>query len=65
MGNFGDNKSVGDGVYELRIHMRSGIRIYYMRRGIEVVVLLAGGNKDSQKKDIEIARKLSARIKDE
>jgi len=64
MGHFGDHKYIGDNVSELRFHARSGIRIYYMQHGQAVIILLAGGDKDSQKKDIETAKKLVRQIKE-
>jgi putative addiction module killer protein len=56
LGNFGDTRSVGDGVYELRIHFGPGYRVYFGRCGDEVVILLCGGDKGSQDRDIERAR---------
>lgn len=53
-GNFGDHKSVGNGVKELRF--KNGTRIYYGEEDNIIVILLIGGNKDSQEKDIKIAR---------
>ncbi|HRW58918.1 MAG TPA: type II toxin-antitoxin system RelE/ParE family toxin [Chlamydiales bacterium] len=52
LGNFGDCKPLKDGVYELRIHYGSGIRIYYGKTGNKVILLLCGGDKGSQNKDI-------------
>lgn len=55
-GNFGDHKSLGDGLLERRIHAEGGIRIYYAKRGEEIVLLLIAGLKASQDKDISTAR---------
>ncbi len=52
-GNFGDHKSVGAGVFELRVPKGPGLRIYYGLKGNELVVLIGGGDKSSQKRDIE------------
>ena len=59
LGNFGDAKSVGDGVSELRIPYGPGYRLYYTLRGQELVLLLCGGDKRSQPRDIELAKKLA------
>lgn len=55
-GNFGDSKSVSNGVYELRIQYGPGYRIYYGKRGKTIVILLCGGDKSTQKKDIKKAK---------
>ncbi len=55
LGNFGDSKRVGDGIFELRIHTGAGYRIYYGREGDRVVILLCGGDKGTQKRDIQRA----------
>lgn len=55
LGNFGDVKSVGRGVHELRIHSGAGYRVYLGRDGSTIVVLLIGGDKSSQSKDIKFA----------
>ena len=55
-GNLGDTKSVGNGVFELRFDIGPGYRIYYGRVGNTVILLLCGGDKSSQKKDIEQAK---------
>ena len=52
IGNFGDCKSIGSGVYELRIHFGPGFRLYFGLDGEVVVLLLCGGDKSTQKKDI-------------
>lgn len=57
-GNFGDHKSVGKGVHELRIHRNPGIRVYYGLDGPLVVVLIAGGSKKTQPQDIRTAQAL-------
>ena len=57
IGNFGDCKTISSGVCELRIHCGSGIRIYYGKIGNKVVLLLCGGDKSSQAKDIVKAKK--------
>jgi putative addiction module killer protein len=59
IGNFGDAKSVGEGVSELRIDYGPGYRIYFAKRGETLVVLLAGGDKRTQRSDIAVARKLA------
>jgi len=57
LGTFGDWKSIGDGVCELRIHQGAGYRLYFGRRGQTVVILLAGGEKRSQDADIKTAKR--------
>lgn len=57
-GQFGDVKLVGDGVSELRMFFGPGYRVYYMMRGDIVILLLAGGDKDSQPRDIAVAKEL-------
>lgn len=59
-GNFGDHCSVGGGVWELRIHYGPGYRVYYGENGLKIVLLLCGGDKGAQKKDIRKARELWA-----
>ena len=63
-GNFGDHKSVGEGVFEMRIHYGPGFRVYYTQRGLDIVILLAGGDKASQAKDIQIALGLAHQLKE-
>ena len=62
-GNFGDCESVGEGVSEMRIHVGAGYRVYYTRTGSTVYVLLAGGVKASQEKDIAKAKKMARELK--
>lgn len=61
----GDVKSVGDGVHELRIHAGPGYRVYFLKRGVEVMLLVIGGDKTSQRKDIEKAKKIAAELIEE
>lgn len=56
LGNFGDCKSLGDEIAELRIHYGPGIRIYYSKVGNKVILLLCGGDKGSQSRDIDKAK---------
>ena len=60
--NFGDCKSVGDGVSELRFTFGPGYRVYYTLREGTVCILLGGGTKQRQKKDIATAKDLAARV---
>ena len=62
MGHFGDVKGVGEGVGELRIDYGPGYRVYITRRGPEVVVLLAGGDKSTQDRDSERAKRLAEEV---
>ena len=62
LGNFSDAKSVGEGVMETRIHYGPGYRLYYTRRGGAIVVLLVGGDKSTQRKDIARAKELAREI---
>ncbi|CAM5771947.1 hypothetical protein LMIY3S_03679 [Labrys miyagiensis] len=59
LGNFGDVKSVGEGVSELRIDYGPGYRVYFVRRGEAIVILLCGGDKRTQDEDIKRAKALA------
>ena len=63
-GNFGDCAPVGEGVSEMRIHTGPGYRIYYVRTGKVVYVLLVGGDKASQNADIARAKRMAAELKE-
>lgn len=58
-GNLGDTKSVGDGVEEMRIDYGPGYRVYFLRQGSVLIVLLSGGDKDTQRQDITKAKRLA------
>ena len=58
-GNFGDSKSVGDGVFELRVDVGKGYRVYFTNKGDEIVILLVGGDKSTQDEDIKTAKKMA------
>jgi putative addiction module killer protein len=62
LGNFGNHKAAGHGVQELRIDYGPGYRIYYIQQGKLLVILLCGGDKGTQRKDINAAQKLAASL---
>ena len=61
-GNFGDYRSVGGGVSELRINVGKGYRAYYTIRRNSVVILLCGGDKSSQQQDIKLAQQMANKL---
>jgi len=63
-GNFGDCAAVGDGVSEMRIHFGAGYRLYFTRRGQVIYLLLCGGDKSTQKRDIKRAKAMLASLKE-
>ena len=65
LGHFGDHASVGDGVFELRIHSGPGYRVYYWRQGSVTYWLLCGGDKSTQRRDIRQAKALRAILETE
>lgn len=65
LGNFGDVEPVGNGVSELRIDYGAGYRVYFIKRGNILVILLCGGEKSTQSKDIQKAHKLAEMVKEQ
>ena len=62
-GNLGDCRAVGKGVSEMRIHYGPGYRIYFIRSGTDIIVLLGGGTKKTQNKDIEHALETAEEVR--
>lgn len=64
MGHFGDVAPVGEGISELRIFYGPGYRVYIIQQGAAIILLLSGGNKNSQKSDIAEAKALAKQLED-
>ena len=64
LGNAGDAKPVGEGISEMRVDHGPGYRVYFIQRGEVVIVLLAGGDKSTQDKDIRNAKALAKDLKE-
>ena len=62
LGNLGDVKPVGEGVSEARIMYGPGYRLYFIQQGKEVIILLCGGDKSTQAKDIEAAKQMAKEL---
>jgi len=61
-GKFGDCLPLGESISEMRIHYGPGYRVYFVQRGMELVILLAGGNESTQSKDIKTAPQLASKL---
>ncbi len=62
LGNFGDAEPVGEGVSEMRIHYGPGYRVYFVQAGKEIYVLLCGGDKSTQARDIAAAKDMAKEL---
>ena len=64
-GHFGECKPVGDGIRELKINYSKGYRVYFYEKDGKIIVLLIGGDKSSQQRDIERAKKIKNKLKEQ
>jgi putative addiction module killer protein len=64
LGNLGDLEPVGEGVSEMRIHYGPGYRVYFKKKGKLLIILLLGGDKSSQNRDIKKAKAIAAALKE-
>jgi putative addiction module killer protein len=64
-GNPGNSRSVGEGVFELKIDSGPGYRVYYVQRGAVLIVVLCGGDKSTQSKDIQRAKAIASQLSEE
>ena len=64
LGNLGDIKALGDGIFEMREKFGPGWRMYYVLKGKTIIVMLGGGDKSSQSNAIKVAKKLSKLLED-
>jgi putative addiction module killer protein len=64
-GNPGNSRSVGEGIFELKIDFGPGYRVYYVQRGEVLIVILCGGDKSTQSKDIQRAKTIASQLSEE
>lgn len=64
LGNLGDMEPVGEGISEMRVHYGSGYRVYLKKKGKALIILLSGGDKSSQTRDIKKAKALAAALRE-
>lgn len=65
LGNFGDCAPVGEGVSEMRVHVGAGYRVYFIQEGDNIYLILGGGDKSSQKRDIAVVKNMARRRREE
>jgi putative addiction module killer protein len=62
LGSLGENRPITDGLFEAKIRYGVGFRLYFVNKGVKIIVLLCGGDKSTQRRDIERAKKLAGEI---